>query len=276
MFNINRPNRNGVLAGALALMASAPFFVALAAEPVAIEDISQTVPYRPPVEDGRASDGGGSARGVGEGIELQYRLQILQQEVMEARGAMEELKFQLDQMRATQDARYLELDRRLQQLMADSPGARPEAAPATPPPPAADDGGLDEQAMDEQALYDTAQQLIRDRQYDFAIARLESLIERFPDGNYAANAYYWMGEVYMAKPAPDYERARQALAQVISFFPSHRKVPDAAFKLGVAYYLLGDCERATEILNQVQVQHAGKAVANLAEKYLQDTVRCDN
>jgi len=53
-------------------------------------------------------------------------------------------------------------------------------------------------------------------------------------------------------------------------------VPDAAFKLGKVYHLMGDCERATELLNQVSAQHSGKSVARLAETYLKDKVSCEN
>ena len=84
----------------------------------------------------------------------------------------------------------------------------------------------------EKALYDTSLELIRNRQYDLAITQLQAVITQYPDGNYAANAYYWLGEVHAAKPQPDYESARQSLVQVITFFPDNRKVPDAAFKLG--------------------------------------------
>ena len=111
-------------------------------------------------------------------------------------------------------------------------------------------------------------------QYDLAITQLESLIARFPDGEYTANAYYWLGQVYAAKANPDFEKARQALAQVISYFPEHSKVPDAAYALGKVYHTLGDCERATDLLQQVVDQYPGKSAAKLAETYLRESVDC--
>ena len=109
-----------------------------------------------------------------------------------------------------------------------------------------------------------------------AITQLEALIGRFPDGEYTANAYYWLGQVQAAKTNPDFEKARQALAQVISYFPDHGKVPDAAYALGKVYYKLGDCERATDLLQQVIDQYSGKSAAKLAESYLRESVNCDN
>ena len=259
---------NGVRSVVLAVLITVtPFFVSGA--PVVVESrdsqsvASDTVTYQPPIIE----DNDNSA------MEDQYQLQLLQQEVMTLRGLIEELRYELDRTKKTQDDRYLELDARMQQVL---------KASVTPEPPPVDLvnnkplENLEDQELDEKTLYDTALQLIRNRQYDLAITQLESVIASFPEGDYAANSYYWLGEVYAAKPSPDYERARQALAQVITFFPNHRKVPDAAFKLGKVYHLLGDCARATEILGQVVAQHDGKSVAKLADTYLRESVDCDS
>ena len=109
-----------------------------------------------------------------------------------------------------------------------------------------------------------------------SIIQLEEFIERFPEGVYTANAYYWLGQVQAAKTNPDFEKAREALAQVISYFPEHRKVPDAAYALGKVYYMLGDCERATELLQQVVNQYPSKSAAKLAGNFLRDSMTCDN
>ncbi len=235
-----------------------------------VRPASETVPFTRPVEVKEADRAAPAA-----GIESQYQLQLLQQEVMELRGRLEELNHRFDQMQATGDDRYLELDRRFQELSAQL-SARPGAAVVSRDTPSTAETGEDPAGgEDEKTLYETALELIRNRQYDLAITQLQAVIAQFPDGHYAPNAYYWLGEVYAAKPEPDYEKARQALAQVISFFPEHRKVPDAAFKLGKVYYLMGDCDRATSILNQVIEQQQGRTVAKLAEAYLRDKVHCE-
>lgn len=258
-----RPFKNGVYP-VVVLLAVAPFFVCAAPEVVdsrAATSTTSSVSYRPPIEEVDQNTP----------MENQYQMQLLQQEVMELRGLLEEIRYELDRIKTTQDDRYLELDARLQQVV--KAAAEPPPSKIVMPDVMPGDGAP---LLDEKTSYDTALQLIRNRQYELAITQLESVIARFPDGDYAANSYYWLGEVYAAKPTPDYEKARQALAQVITFFPDHRKVPDAAFKLGKVYHLLGDCSRATELLTQVIEQNDGKSVAKLADTYLRESVNCDS
>ena len=222
-------------------------------------------PFSPPI-------GGPEADSA---IEPQYQVQLLEKEIMMLRGLREERTFKVDRMRSTQDDRYLELDARFQNLDADIKILRTardlSSSSSEENPEVADDFvGV----QDEQTLYDIAHDLIRNKQYDLAISQLLAVINRFPKGNYAPNVYYWLGQVYAAKSEPDLENATEALERVIQFYPEHRKVPDAAFKLGQVYDLLGDCERARDLLEQVVRVHQGKTVATLAEAYLRDKLSC--
>ncbi|MFT7684957.1 MAG: tol-pal system protein YbgF [Candidatus Azotimanducaceae bacterium] len=224
----------------------------------AVTNSEEELQFQPPIEEGEPlSNSSGEAH---------YQMQLLQQEVEQLRGMVEELKYGLKQMRATEDARYLELDSRFQNFQqADKPAEAADNDEAS-------DESFAGAEQDEKTLYESAIKLIRGRQYDMAIAQLQNLISSYPDGMLAPNAYYWLGEVYAAKPQPDYENARKALVQVITFFPEHRKVSDAAFKLGKVYHLMGDCRRATDLLKQVIIDHQGKSVSKLAEAYLRDKI----
>lgn len=218
----------------------------------------EELPFQSPIDEGRSE--------VNNSGEMHYQMQLLQQEVEQLRGMVEELKHALKQMRATQDDRYLELDGRLQHFQ------QTEEAIKSPDNGEINDESFSTADQDEKTLYEGSIKLIRGRQYELAISQLQGLISNYPDGSLAPNAYYWLGEVYAAKPQPDYENARKALAQVITFFPEHRKVPDAAFKLGKVYHLMGDCGRALDLLKQVVSDHQGKSVSKLAEAYLRDKV----
>ena len=259
---VSHPLLSGVLIPAICVVVSMPLFVSAAQSPVPVESRESVVTYQPPIEEEVASGG----------MENQYQQQLLQQEVMELRGLVERLQHELSRLKSIQDDRYLELDARLQQVL--------KANVQVPVPVTEDPGETAVAVIDgnlsEKDLYETTQVLIRNRQYEMAITQLEALIDRFPDGEYTANTYYWLGQVQAAKTNPDFEKARQALAQVISYFPDHSKVPDAAYALGKVYYTLGDCERATDLLQQVMDQYPGKTAAKLAENYLRESVNCDN
>ena len=262
LMKASRPLLSGVLISTICVVVSTPLFVSAAARsPVPVESRESVVTYQPPIEENATTSG----------IENQYQLQLLQQEVMELRGLVEQLQYELNRLKSIQDDRYLELDARLQQVF---------KANVQAPLPIVDSRGEQSPKLDmnisEKDLYETTQILIRNRQYEMAISQLEALIAKYPDSEYTANAYYWLGQVQAAKTNPDYEKARQALAQVISYFPEHNKVPDAAYALGKVYYTLGDCERATDLLQQVIDQYPDKSAAKLAETYLRESVNCDN
>ena len=213
-------------------------------------------------------------------MEGQYQLQLLQQEVMTLRGQIEELRYELQRGKAIQDDRYLELDRRLQGL---SESASSQAVVATGAITDTEGNQVDSSQADaspeqvvvsEKLLYDSAHEHIRTRQYDLAIDGLTDVMKQVPDGTYTPNAYYWLGQVQAAKTPPDYEKARQALVQVINGFPDHSKVPDATFKLGKIYHVMGDCQRGKDLLSQVARDYRDKTAGTLAQRYLDNNIDC--
>ena len=263
--------KSGVLG--LLMLTSAPFLFAATNDAIRVEtrNVSaiQQLPFQPPIENVSPS----------VGIDSEYQSQLVEQEVQTLRGLVEDLQYQLKRMKKIQDDRYLELDSRFQDLsrrlavgklgvVPDTDAGNPEVI-NNPGNVAVEEAPVDSD-QSEKSLYDTALELIRNRQYGIAITQLQAVIDRFPNGDFAPNAYYWMGEVYAAMPTPEYENARQAFVQVITFFPDHRKVPDASFKLGKVHHLMGDCDKAKELLNKVIEQYQVKSVAKLASSYLRD------
>ena len=75
-------------------------------------------------------------------------------------------------------------------------------------------------------------------------------------------------------PTPDYDKARQALSQVTTYFPKSNKVPDALYKLGKVYFLMGECKQSLDTLNKVVSDYQGRSVAKLAASFLHDNVHC--
>lgn len=221
--------------------------------------------------------------------ELFYQLQVLQQEVQELRGMVEEQSHQLNRLARDQKEQYIDLDRRVAGLSAGgvapvdaTGGAQPGASsfPATgagtgqtgaavvPTPAAGGAAATVAASASERDAYQQAFDLMKARQFDQSIAAFNRLIVDYPNGQYAPNAFYWLGELHLAQQ--NTEQARQAFMQVISLYPDHPKVPDTLYKLGVAYHRLGDTDRALEYFNQVRSQYPQSSAAGLATSYAQE------
>jgi tol-pal system protein YbgF len=212
-----------------------------------------------------ATGGGGSAQ-----AELFSQLQTLQTEVQELRGLVEEQRHVFDRLERQQKEQYLDLDRLMTELRGSgaatpAAGAGPVAvAPASSSGPSGSAPGA---PTSERDAYTAAFNLTRDKRFEEAIAAFNQQLVDFPNGEYAGNAFYWLGELYLALPTADLEKARQSFAQVAGQFPNHAKVPDALYKLGVVYHRLGDSARAKEYLDQTQRRFPGTPAARLAQAY---------
>ena len=197
------------------------------------------------------------------GGSLAYQVQVLQQELQQLRGMLEEQQHRIARMESDQKARYADMDRR----MAASGGTSEGSAAAGTGNPASGDSvaGVD---AGERSAYQAGVQLTREKRYEEAIEIFGQQVTDYPDGAYSANAFYWLGESYLALPKPKLELARQSFAQVVNLYPDHPKVPDALYKLGVVYGKLGDRDAADRSMRRVRDDFPGTPAAGLAEAYL--------
>ena len=204
---------------------------------------------------------------AGSQNEIFYQLQVLQQEVLELRGLLEEQSFELKRLKQQRLDDYLDLDRRLSALGQGGlpgdqmPKGAGEDAGASVTPPLQPLVAVEGEAQSYRAAYD----LLKKRQIDEAVTAFTQHLENFPQGKYAANAHYWLGEIYLLKN--DLEAARQWFTRLLDGFAGHRKEPDAKYKLGKVYDLLGDKAKAKVLLEEVAA--SGTDASRLARSYLQ-------
>lgn len=215
---------------------------------------SETVVAGSDSPSGRSAGPGGSGLGP-----VVYEQQLLRQELQELRGLVEQLSHRLQMLEREGQERYLDIDRRLQQQ-----GGGPVESSEVTVPPSVPIGGDDA----ERAAYAASVELMKSRQFQAAIDSFNSFLTEFPDGRYSVNAYYWLGELYLALPQPELERARQSFSQVVNLYPDNAKVADSLYKLGIVHDRLGDRDKAREYLERVRAQFAGSTAAGLAEKQL--------
>lgn len=138
----------------------------------------------------------------------------------------------------------------------ETPAASSESIPETAAPVAGD----------EKQLYQNAYSALKNGQYDQAITLLKQLSGDYPNGEYADNAYYWLGETYKIKQDADASRA--AFEHLLNNYPTSPKVPDAMLKLGFLELEQNNPDKARELFNTILKKYAGSSAANLASNKL--------
>ena len=200
---------------------------------------------------------------------LYYDLQIAQDEVRRLHGVVEELNHRIERLEREQRERYIELDQRLLDLRGGG-GTVAQGEDGTPA------SGTPAVPVTEREAYNVAIGLVnaarplprseQHPQYRKALGMFRDIVKDYPNGEFTANAFYWIGEMHLA--LGEHEDARAAFAQVDLLYDDHPKVPDALYKLGEVYNVLGDVERSREYMNRVIRDHPGSTAEGLARKYL--------
>jgi tol-pal system protein YbgF len=207
--------------------------------------------------------------------ELFMRFQQLEADVAQLRGLVEEQSHRIEQLAQQQKEQYLDLDRRIVTLQgqpaaatggASAPGADGDMFPADAAPAgtgAQTPGG----SLNERDAYNAAFELTKQKRFQQAIDAFNELLVKYPNGQYSGNAFYWLGELYLALPEPNLEKARQSFMQVVNLYPTNPKVADSLYKLGIVYHRLGDRPQALGYLDRVQSQFPNTPAARLAQSY---------
>lgn len=205
------------------------------------------------------------ANNVGE---LYYQIQVLQQEVLQLRGMVEEQSHQMKKLKQQNLDDYLDLDRRLSQVgQSGSRPVRPDRAEVSAVGAssiAAATSTASSKKTELQSYRSAIDLVLKKQEYDQAAEALKTHLAQFPNGRHAANAQYWLGEIYLLKQ--ELETSRQWFTLLISDYPDHSKVPDSQFKLGKVYHLLGEKAKARQYLEKASRSNTG--AASLARDYL--------
>lgn len=203
-----------------------------------------------------ASDSAATSAG-----ELFYQLQLLQQEVMELRGKVEEQGYQIRQLKEQNLERYMDLDRRLKEGGGAAPDLSSEASTVQPPAQA---------LAGEADAYRAAYSLVRSQQFANAVSAFQQFLVDYPSGRYAPNAHYWLGELHLVVVPPDDESARREFNLLLEDYPDNGKAPDALYKLGKIYFDRGDATRAREYFDRVvnEFGDSGSSAVKLARDFI--------
>jgi tol-pal system protein YbgF len=201
---------------------------------------------------------------------LFLQMQQLEQEVRRLNGKVEEQSFELSSLKEQSLQRYMELDKRFNAANGQPDTAGVSATPTPAPSVATNSLAAGVEQPGEATAYRAAYALVQGRQFDKAIPAFQQFLQRFPDGLYAANAHYWLGELYLVREPPDLEASRQSFVLLLAEYPDNSKAPDALYKLGKVQFMKGNREKAREYMDLVISQYGStnNAVVKLAREFI--------
>jgi tol-pal system protein YbgF len=146
----------------------------------------------------------------------------------------------------------------------------PTPAANTPAQPAANNAPAGTPASNNQTelqLYQNAYNLMAAKQYSQATVALQTYLQQYPNGQYAANSHYWLGE--LALIGGNTTQAQNQFNIVINQFSQSPKAADSMLKLGMIFYEQQQWQQAKAQFNAVIKQYPNTTTAQLAQQQLQ-------
>lgn len=233
-----------------------------------------------------------TAGGVSANVaaDLIYQLEMLQQEVSQLRGQVEQQQYELNKLQSLSKDRYIDLDKRVSDLsskmssapapaasigattnasvgMSSGAGVTSQASSSSPVVAApVRPVKLEEPSAAAKAAYESAYDLIRAKNFEGAQTALRSFVKSYPNNSLTGNAHYWLGELALVLG-----NQGEALVQfqiVQDSFVGHAKVPDAVYKLGIVNDQLGNQATAKDFFQRVISAYPSSNAATLATNYL--------
>jgi tol-pal system protein YbgF len=196
-------------------------------------------------------------------LDLANQAEALRNDLRAMHNDVDQLTNSLETGRKQQRDLYADLDRRMKNL--ESRGVAGAVGPGDAGSAGAA-GGSAAPGADDKSAYQAAFALLKDSQYDRAIAAFQKFLVSFADSPLADNAQYWLGEAnYVNKSFPE---AQVAFQRVVDKYPQSRKRPDALLKIGFCQYELKQWDLAKGTLSQVAAQFSDTPAGHLAQQRL--------
>lgn len=198
--------------------------------------------------------------------EMLDRVTRLQREVQQLRGQLEETNHQLEGVRKRQRELYLDVDGRLHEVETAGPAATPAATSAATSTPT-ETAPVNVDPLVEQRAYESAFKLLTDGRHAQAKAGFQAYLAKYPQGDYADESQYWLGEIgYQTR---DFDFALAEFSKLVKQFPDSVKLPNALLKIGFVHYEKGDKKAARKVLEDVVKRFPNTTAARLAGNRLQ-------
>jgi tol-pal system protein YbgF len=203
-------------------------------------------------------------------LELGNQLEALRSDVRAMHNDVDQMGNSLEAARKQQRDLYADLDQRLKNLESRgsaASGTAAAAASAAAPTIANASDASSASNGDDKASYQAAFTMLKDGQYDRAIAAFQKFLASYPDSSLADNAQYWLGEAFYVNKS--YPEAQSAFQRVMDKYPQSRKISDALLKIGYCKYEMKQYDSARQVLGQVVARFSDTPAGRLAQQRLE-------
>ncbi|MDG5815961.1 tetratricopeptide repeat protein [Chitinispirillales bacterium ANBcel5] len=116
-------------------------------------------------------------------------------------------------------------------------------------------------------IYRKGLQAYNARNFNQSKRLFSQVVENFPEGSWAQDAQYWVGESYYAMG--DFASAVSAFRRVLSL-NNAPKAEDAMFKLGLSFIRMGQVREAREALQMLIDRYPASDYKDRAQNFLKD------
>ena len=114
-------------------------------------------------------------------------------------------------------------------------------------------------------LFSDSELLIFQNKHEEAFAKLDTLVQRFPEHTLEDDVYYAKAQIY--KRQRDYASAMEMYQKIIENFPEEIRADNSLFELAELYEThLGDIEKAKELYQTLFLDYSGSTFAVEARK----------
>lgn len=196
-------------------------------------------------------------------MNLPQKIEAMRQEIQQLNGRLQVQQHDIKVLENQQRSFYQDLNRRIQQMVGSGNLSLTQKQKLQTTAKTM----VVNPDMQDSAAYRSAFNLLVKKQYGDALAAFQDYINRYSRGAFVANAYYWMGELYLKKD--DTKMATESFGRVISQYSSSNKVPDAKLKLAIIRISQGKVAEGKEALQTIKRQYPNSTAAQLATIQLQ-------
>jgi tol-pal system protein YbgF len=243
-------------------------------------------------------------------VNSEVRFSQIDDQMRNLTGQIEEITYNLAQLKRRLDTLSSDIDQRLTALEHGQPageaaaaaaaagaadpralaaGAPPKGAGANPAEPASQSGVLGQLGGDKavatparaaappppaggtpQEQYNYAFGLLRQANYPAAEQSLRAFVQHYPNDPLAGNAQYWLGETYYVRQ--DYNNAAAVFAEGYQKYPKGGKAADNLLKLGMSLGQLGQKADACRAFARLYRDFPG-APSNVKERAAEEKKR---